>query len=225
MEIMMKISNQTLHEQVAVLIQEMIHSGELRRGQKINEILLSESMGVSRTPIREALRLLNSQGVVDLVPHKGAFVSQFSIKEIDDMFQVMAVLEGMCAELAAAKINDAGLKKLESLQKELERHYKAKDHKSYVQTNNKIHALIQDISGNDSINGVIKGLRQKILLFRYKQLYEPERFKKSIQEHRDLFKALQEKNPKKAKNVMKRHLLAQSKALVNLIEKKEKEEK
>jgi DNA-binding GntR family transcriptional regulator len=219
----MKLSNQTLHQQVADLLEEMIHSGELRRGQKINEIGLSEMMGVSRTPIREALRILNSQGVVDLVPHKGAFVSQFTIKEIDDMFQVMALLEGMCAELAAAKVTTTDLKKIERLQKELERHYKAKDHKSYVEINNKLHALIQDIAGNTAINDVIKGLRQKILLFRYKQLYEPERFKKSIKEHRELFKALHERNPKKAKNAMKRHLLAQSKALVGLIEKKEME--
>jgi DNA-binding GntR family transcriptional regulator len=220
----MKVANQTLHQQVVELIKEMIESGELRLGQKIDEITLAESFGVSRTPIREALRILNNQGVIDLVPHKGAFVRQFSIKEIDDMFQVMSILEGMCAELAAAKMTTADFKRVERLHKDLERYYEAKNHKAYNATNSKLHSLIQEIAGNAAINEVIAGLRQKVLLFRFRQLYEPERFKKSIQEHRKLLDALEKRDPKKAKAVMKAHLLAQSKALINILQKKGMEE-
>lgn len=215
----MKVSNQTLHQQVVELIKEMIESGKLRLGQKIEEITLAESFGVSRTPIREALRILNNQGVVNLVPHKGAFVRQFNIKEIEDMFQVMSILEGMCAELAADKMTPADFKKVEKLHKDLERHYKANNHKAYNEINSKLHSLIQEIAGNAAINEVIAGLRQKVLLFRFRQLYEPERFKKSIQEHRKLLYALEKRNSKKAKEVMKAHLLAQSKALINILKK------
>lgn len=219
----MKVTNNTLHQQVVEIIRDIIDTGELKLGQKIDEVQLSQSFGVSRTPIREALRILNNQGIVDLVPHKGAFIRQFSIKEIDDMFQVMAILEGMCAELAAAKMTPADLKKIEKLHKDLERNYKANDHKAYKKTNSILHALIQEIAGNAAINEVIAGLRQKILLFRFRQLYEPERFKKSIREHRVLLDALKQKDSKKAKEAMQKHLLAQSRTLINIIKEKEME--
>lgn len=220
----MKVANQTLHQQVVEMIKEMIELGDLRLGQKIDEISLAASSGVSRTPIREALRILNNQGVIDLVPHKGAFVRRFSIKEIDDMFQLMAVLEGMCAELAVPKITPADLKKIKNLHKDLERHYKANDHNAYKKTNSKLHCLIREIAGNAAINEVIEGLHQRILLFRYKQLYEPKRFKSSIEEHRALLNALEKKDPKKAKEAMQKHLVAQSKALINIIQNKGLEE-
>ena len=214
---MLKITPKTLHQEVAQRINEMIRSGELRRGQKINELHLCELVGVSRTPIREALRILNTQGLIDLVPHKGAFVSQFSTQEIHDMFQVMSVLEGMCAELATGKMTDADFRKVEKLHLKLEQHYNSRNHKAYLDTNQVLHTLVQDLAGNAALNEVIKGLRQKILLYRHKQLYEPKRFSESIQEHRDLLEAFRRRDAQIAKDVMKGHLLAQARALVNLI--------
>ena len=101
---MHKIQAKTMHQEVASQIRKMIHKGVLVQGQKINEKQLCESMGVSRTPVREALRLLKSDGLINLVPHKGAFVSQPCIEEINDMFEVMSVLEGTCARLASSKM-------------------------------------------------------------------------------------------------------------------------
>jgi DNA-binding GntR family transcriptional regulator len=216
-----KIVLKQLHEQVAQNINEMIRKGELRRGQKINETRLCELMGVSRTPIREALRTLNTQGIIDLVPHKGAFVSQFSIQEINDMFEVMSMLEGMCARLAVKKMAAADLKKIERLHEKLEHHYRKKDHKSYLEINEILHVLLQKLTGNKTLNEVANGLRQKILLFRHKQLYEPERFDRSIQEHRDLLDAFRKKDSRLAEKVMKKHLIQQCKALVGLYTKDE----
>jgi DNA-binding GntR family transcriptional regulator len=217
----MKVANQTLHSQVVLSITEMIEKGEIGLGQKIEEVSLAESFGVSRTPIREALRILNKQGVVELVPHKGAFVRTFSIKEIEDIFQLLAILEGTCAELAVSKMTPEDLKKIEKLHNDLERRYMANDHNAYKKASNKLHRRLMEIAGNAAIIEAIEEFNQKIVIYRNRQLYEPDRLKKSIIAHRKLLDALLEKKGKKAKTAMKRHLLAVSKAVVNLIQTRE----
>jgi len=213
---MHKIRTKTLHQEIVAQIQEMIRKGILVKGQKIDEKHLCESMGVSRTPVREALRLLKSHGLIDLIPHKGAYVSQPCIEEINDMFEVMGVLEGTCARLAATHMKGKDLQKIESLHEELEEHYRNRDYEAYLKRNNVFHIFIQELAGNRVLNDVINGLRQKILLYRQKQLYQPERFDQSIQEHRDLVEAFLKKDPGAAESLMKRHLLMQCKALVGL---------
>ena len=218
---MPKIVLKTAHQEVVESISKIIQKGELQRGEKINEMKLCDLLGVSRTPIREALRTLNTQGLIDLVPHKGAFVSQFNAEEISDMFDVMSVLEGMCARLATPKMSDADFEKIEALHQNLEDHYFAKDHKEYLETNHEYHSFIQEIAGNKTLNEVVNGIRQKILLYRHKQLYEPKRFDHSIQEHRDLMEAFRKRDEKKAEKLMQRHLVKQGKAIVGLHEKDE----
>jgi len=213
---MRKIQAKTLHQEIVAQIQKMIRKGILVRGQKIDEKSLCESMGVSRTPVREALRLLKSEGLIELIPHKGAFVSQPCIEEINDMFEVMSVLEGTCARLATSHMNDKDLQKIEALHKELEIHYQRRDYVAYLKRNNVFHVFIQELAGNRVLNDVINGLRQKILLYRQRQLYQPERFDQSIQEHRNLMEAFRKRDPDSAESLMKHHLLMQCKALVGL---------
>ena len=173
-------------------------------------------MGVSRTPVREALRLLKSDGLIDLIPHKGAYVSKPCIEEINDMFEVMSVLEGTCARLAATNMKGKDLTRIESLHAELDKHYRNRDYEAYLKKNHVFHIFIQELAGNKVLNDVINGLRQKILLYRQKQLYQPERFEQSTQEHRDLVEAFRKNDPSSAESLMKHHLLMQCKALVGL---------
>jgi DNA-binding GntR family transcriptional regulator len=221
---MHKIRPRTLHQEVALQIQKMINKGLLVRGQKINEKALCESMGVSRTPVREALRLLKSEGLIDLIPHKGAYISQPCIEEINDMFEVMSVLEGTCARLAVTKMKEKDLQRIESLHEDLEEQYRNRNHEAYLKRNNVFHSFIQELAGNKVLNGVINGLRQKILLHRQRQLYQPERFDQSIKEHRDLLNAFRKKNPASAESLMQKHLLMQCKALVGLYASKDAKE-
>jgi DNA-binding GntR family transcriptional regulator len=220
---MHKIQAKTLHQEVANQIRGMIRNGILVKGQKIDEKYLCESMGVSRTPVRESLRILNSEGLIDLIPNKGAYISQPPIKEISDMFEVMSVLEGTCARLATKKMTEKNLRKIEALHQKLEKHYRNRDHKAYLDNNNTYHVFIQELSGNKVLNDVINGLRQKILLYRHRQLYQPERFKQSIQEHRDLLEAFRKRDAALAERLMKRHLNKQCEALVGLYASKEGE--
>ena len=218
---MHKIQAKTLHQEIANQIRGMIRNGILVKGQKIDEKYLCESMGVSRTPVRESLRILSSEGLIDLIPNRGAYISQPPIKEIKDMFEVMSVLEGTCARLATKKMEEKDFRKIEALHKELEKHYSRQDHEAYLENNNAYHVFIQELPGNKVLDDVINGLRQKILLYRHRQLYQPERFKQSIQEHRDLLEAFRKRDAALAERLMKRHLLKQCEALVGLYDRKE----
>lgn len=211
-----RIETKTLHQEVADRIREMIRSGTLVKGQKISEKFLCDTMGVSRTPIRESLRILHSEGLVELIPHKGAFVSRPPMKEVRDMFEVMSVLEGTCARLAVRRMQPQDLEKIRVLHQRLEAHYAHRDHRSYLEANHEFHVLIQELGGNPVLNDVINGLRQKILLYRHRQLYQPERFRQSIEEHRALLNAFECLDAERAERLMKQHLLRQCEALVGL---------
>jgi DNA-binding GntR family transcriptional regulator len=219
---MQKIEAKTLHQEVTSRLREMIRAGELSRGQKIDEKHLSELMGVSRTPVREALRILHSAGLVDLIPRKGAYVTQPSIEEIQDLFEVMSVLEGTCARLAASRMTKEDLNKIETLHRSLEEHFRRRDHEAYLETNHYIHLMIQQLSGNKVLNDVLNGLRQKVLLYRHRQLYYKDRFEKSMQEHRLILEALQKEDPSRADEAMKKHLSKQCEALVDLYTREQK---
>lgn len=213
---MRKIETRTLHQQVAEQIREMILEGRLLRGQKIDERGLCQAMGVSRTPVRESLRILSSEGLIDLIPHKGAFVRQPPIEEINDMFEVMSVLEGMCARLATTRMKSRDLDRIERLHGELEHHYRNRDHKAYLRANQALHVLIQQLSGNRVVHEVVNGLRQKVLLYRQEQLYRPDRFDQSMEEHRNLLEAFRRQDAALAERVMQEHLLKQCRALKGL---------
>ncbi|MBI4963099.1 MAG: GntR family transcriptional regulator [Desulfomonile tiedjei] len=196
----------------------MIRTGLLKQGEKLVEKDLCLELGISRTPLREAYRLLSSEGLIDLVAHKGAYVARPSMREIRDMFEVMAILEGTCARLAAERMTDPDFKKVEKLHQRLEKHFEDEDHEKYLDVNHKYHTLIQEMTGNKAFNDVINTLRQKILLYRYRQLYQPDRFEASMNEHRELLNAFRRRDPVQAEELMRRHLMNQCEALRRVYE-------
>jgi DNA-binding GntR family transcriptional regulator len=216
--IMSRIQIKSLHQEVTQRIREMIRTGVLRKGDRISEKELCRTMGISRTPLREALRMLSSEGLIDLIPHRGAYVAQPSMLDIREMFEVMAILEGTCARVAVERMTDNDLRKLENLHRKLEKFFEDKDHEKYMEVNHKLHSLLQEMTGNKVLNDLINSLRQKILLYRYRQIYQPDRFEASIREHRGLLDAFRRKDPVAAENLMKQHLVNQCESLKNLYE-------
>jgi len=210
---MITIQVESLAQEIAKRIREMIRKGTLKKGDRIVEKSLSQAMGISRTPFREALRLLSSEGLVELVPNKGAYVAQPSMKDIREMFWVMSILEGKCARLCAKRTDEEGLQKLDDLYRKLEKQYQGKNHEGYMDVNHRYHSLVQDLAGNKILSEVVDNLRQKILLYRYRQIYQPDRLKASMQEHCELQKAFREKKPAAAERLMKEHLMRQCEAL------------
>lgn len=215
---MTKIIVNSIAQEVTQQVREMIRTGALEEGSRISEKELGEAMGVSRTPVREALRVLAAEGLVQLIPRKGAFVTKPRFEDVRDMFEVMSLLEGLCARVAAEKMSTSAFSQLENLHQELEEHYQRRDRESYLQCNHRYHSYVQEIAGNRILNEVLDSLRQKFLLYRFRQLSQPERFDQSMQEHRALLEAFRQRDSEKAQSLMRHHLMQQCEALVNLYE-------
>jgi len=215
---MRTIKRITLHEEIAVNLKEMIMAGELKEGDKIKEDELCSSMGISKTPLREALRVLSTEGLIKHVPNRGSYVTKPTFEEIKEMFDVMSALEGVCALTAAEKMTSKDLSHLEKLHKKLEENFKCQDRKTYIHYNNLYHTFLQEIAGNRTLNNIVNGLRQKILLHRFQSLNLPERFEESINEHREFLEAFRKKDSKMAEALMRSHL----KKGCNAIEKQAK---
>ncbi|MBW2610096.1 MAG: GntR family transcriptional regulator [Deltaproteobacteria bacterium] len=212
------LEKKTLHEEIADTLRDLIIKGELQEGDKINENELCAAMGISKTPLREALRVLSVEGLVQLVPNRGSYVAKPTFEEIKEMFDVMSALEGLCARTAAEKMSDKDLSHLEKLHNKLEEKYESRDLKGYLRYNDIYHSFLQDLAGNTTLNQMIKGLRKKILLYRLQSLALPERLDHSIKEHRELIKIFRKRDSERAEGLMRKHLKAQCDAIEKLRE-------
>lgn len=219
----MKIEKEPLHIQIADRLREMIMTGALREGDKINENELCASMGVSKTPLREALRVLNVEGLISLIPNRGSYVTRPTIEEIVEMFDVMSLLEGYCARAACARMSERDFMRIERLHARLEKHFDHRDQDAYIRVNNQYHSLVQELAGNRTLNQIVSGLRKKILLYRFKSLNLPQRFENSIQEHRQLLEAFRQRDGRMAEALMQTHLRNQSLAMERLVETSRRE--
>lgn len=210
------IKKKALHEYIVDNLVDMILTGELTEGEKINEQYLCDTLGISRTPLREAMRVLGAEGLVELIPQRGHFVAKPTFDEILDMFALMSVLEGFCAREAVEKMSGEDLKKLKKLHKQLELSYENKDQKSYLDYNNQLHLFVQSLASNVILDQVILGLRRRMLLFRYKTLNLEGRFDQSIAEHREIIKSIESGNPDQAEKMMRNHICEQAEVLKTL---------
>jgi len=215
----MKFKKATYHVQIADMLRDMIMTGKLEEGDKVNESELCETMGISKTPLREALRVLSVEGLIRLVPNRGAFVTKPTFEEIAEMFDVMSLLEGFCARVACEKMTPKDFARLEKLHSKLEENFERHDQEEYIRINNQYHSFVQEIAGNRTLNQIVGGLRKKILLYRFQSLNLPARFECSIREHRDLLEAFRQRDHLRAEALMREHLQNQSRALGTLVER------
>jgi DNA-binding GntR family transcriptional regulator len=211
-----RIVRQSLHEEVAERVRARIYDEQLAPGQRIDELALAAELGISRTPLREALKVLAAEGLVLLVPGKGAYVASASADELDELFPVMALLEGRCAHEAVRKLDEQGLHRLAALHAELERHAAAGDLDHYYASNVRFHEAIESLARNAWLTRVTGELRRFLRLSRGRQLRTPGRLERSLAEHRALMRALRERDAAAAERLMHDHLLAQQRALRRL---------
>lgn len=210
------LEHRTLHEQVTETVRRMIMDGRLPEGQRINEVELAAELGVSRTPLRETLRVLSTEGMVELIPRRGAFVPIVSLSEAMDMLEVMSVLEGLSARLATGRCTKRDLHRLFNLHERLERTAAEGDVEQYFRYNEQFHELMQDAARNTLLTETLTMVRRKVRRFRFQSLQAPGRLRDSIAEHRLLLRALKERAPDEAEGLMRAHLLNQRDALGRL---------
>lgn len=202
-----------LYQQVAERLREAIYHYRLVPGQAIDEVALCEELGISRTPLREALKVLHADGLIDLIPRRGAFVKQPDPTELDELFPVMAVLEGLAARQTAQRLTPETLAELEAMHARLEELAADGDIDTYYDENFRFHEAIQRLSGNRWLQRLLFELRGVLRLSRHRQLSLPGRLQDSLEEHRRIMIALRQRDDELADQVMQRHLLQQHLAL------------
>lgn len=206
----------SLHDQVAQQLRDLIFSGELSPGAFVDETGLCEQWAISRTPLREALKVLAAEGLVRHEPRRGSFVNEVTEQDLDDIFPVMALLEGRCAFEAAQQATDADIAVLEDLHQQLERNASQARIPEYYAANYAIHEAIIAIAGNKWLAQVIGDLRKILKLARLQQLNAPGRLSQSLAEHMAIFAALKARDAEGADAAMRTHLTRQREALRQL---------
>ena len=203
----------SLHEEVAARLRTMVFERQLQPGQWIDELALANDWHISRTPLREALKVLAAEGLVTLVPRQGCRVTELSEDDADELFPVMALLEGRCAYEAVRKATPADLTQLRRLHEVLEKHAAAKNLDGYYRANHEFHTRVQAIAANRWLDRATNDLRRFLRLLRGRQLNWPGRIEDSINEHRVLIAAIEQRDAARAERVMHDHLMAQLAAL------------
>lgn len=206
----------SLHDEVAAQLRERIFAGELAPGTFLDEPRLAQEMNISRTPLREALKVLTVEGLVRHEPRRGCFVGEVTEQDLDEIFPVIGLLEGRCAHEAARNATDADLQALETLHQRLARHAKARRINEYYEANFAIHEAIIRLAGNRWLATVIADLRKILKLARLQQLHAPGRLDQSLSEHLAVFAALKARDPEGAEAAMRTHLQRQREALREL---------
>ncbi|AKD25348.1 Transcriptional regulator [Polynucleobacter duraquae] len=201
-----KLINRPLYEDVAEKLREQIFSHELAPGSWLDEQSLALAFGISRTPMREAIKVLATEGLVTSKMNKGSYVTEVDRGDLEQIFTVLSLLEGQAAKETAIKATEAQLTQLDDLHHRLEKAAADRDIGQFFEFNVKFHELIQEIAGNKWMNGVIDDLRKVLKLQRRDSLSRGDRLLSSLLEHREILQAILKRDPIAAELAMRNHL-------------------
>lgn len=212
----LSLGTPALYERVAERLRTRIFAHDLAPGSWIDEQALAQEYGISRTPLREALKVLAAEGLVVLKPRRGCYVTEVSERDLDEVFPVMALLEGQVAFEAARRATSADFSRLEALHAELETHAAAGDADRFFEANGRFHSALQEIAGNRYLAQLLDDARQVIKLTRRDSLRLEGRIAQSLSEHREILAALLARDADLAARRMHDHLLSGRAAIARL---------
>ncbi|MDP2689193.1 MAG: GntR family transcriptional regulator, partial [Deltaproteobacteria bacterium] len=184
----------TLRERIVDFIKDAVVSGRLKPGERVPEQEIAENLGISRTPIREAFRQLESEGFISVTPRKGAVVSPITDKDVTEFYAIKSLLEGFAASIACAKLTIKEIKKLESLNSQMDRCAEKDDVKGFFRLDNQFHDAFLKACGNEKLCVLVHNLVQQFERFRITALSVPGRMKDSVRQHREIIGAFRESN-------------------------------
>jgi len=213
-----------LREVIFTTLREAIIMGELKPGQRLMEVQLAEKMGVSRTPVREAIRKLELEGLVNMIPRKGAHVARLSIKDIIDVLEVRASLDGLATALAAERITDDELRELKHVLTQFENYVEKDNLSNIIKKDVEFHDVIYRASKNDRLIQIVNNLREQVYRFRVIYLKDFSSTKEVIKEHMEIYEATMEKDPVAAREAAKSHIRNQEMMIINAIRKNDLEQ-
>ena len=206
----------SLHDGVAARLRDLVFERKAAPGSYIDELALAMQWQISRTPLREALKVLAAEGLVELVPRRGCRVVALTDADAEQLFPVMAMLEGRCALEATQRATADDLALLQRLHDGLECHAAAHNVDGYYHVNHDFHSLVQALAANRWLDRATGDLRRFMRLWRGRQLKLPGRIEASINEHRVLLDAMLQRDAPRAERAMHDHLMAQLAALKSL---------
>ncbi len=201
-----EISRLSLHDQVAARLRTMLVEGRIQPGAKLNERELCEQLRVSRTPLREAIKLLGSEGLVDLLPNRGAVAVRLNETDVLNTFEVLAGLEGQSGELAAERITDEELAEVRALHFEMMASYARSDLSNYYRLNALIHAAINAAAKNPVLVKTYSSINARVQALRFRTNQDAAKWKRAIKEHETMIEALTERDAPEMRRVLVEHL-------------------
>jgi DNA-binding GntR family transcriptional regulator len=211
------IARAALHDQVVSRLRVMLIEGRIAPGAKLNERELCELLGVSRTPLREAIKLLAAEGLVDLLPNRGAVAVKLSETDVQHAFEVLAGLEGMSGELAARRITAAELAEIKALHYEMLACFARSDLSGYYRINARIHAAINAAAKNPLLTKTYREINARVQSLRFRTNQNEVKWRRAVGEHERMLEALEARDPEALRAVLTEHLLLKRDSVLELL--------
>ncbi|MEZ5653111.1 MAG: GntR family transcriptional regulator [Burkholderiaceae bacterium] len=211
---------QALHQEAAQRLRQLIVEGAIAPGAKLNERELSARLRVSRTPLREAIRTLAAEGLVELLPNRGAVVLQLTARDIADTFEVIGALEAQSGELAAQRITDAELAELRALHFEMLAAYVRRDLSAYYRRNAQIHDAINAAARNPVLRGLYHNVNARLQALRFRSNFDERKWARAVEEHEAMIDKLTTGDAPGMRELMIRHLEHKRDAVLDLLQQR-----
>jgi DNA-binding GntR family transcriptional regulator len=199
----LSLAPRALYEEVAELLRQRIFARELEPGSWIDELRIAEALGISRTPLREALKVLAAEGLVTMKVRRGAYVTEVSEKDLRDVYHLLALLESDAARVVAQSASNEQMAQIEALHQNLEAAVDNRDH--FFEINETFHMLLLELADNRWRDQMVADLRKVMKLNRHSSLFKEGRIEQSLAEHRAIVQALTLRQPELAAECMSAH--------------------
>ncbi len=200
------VERRLLHEEVVDRLRDMIVQGELLPETKLNERVLSERLGISRTPLREAIKYLASEGLVELLPNRGAVVAPLRPEKVREIFAVLGALEGLAGDLVCRNATDADIAEIRALHYQMVAHHARGELAPYFRCNQQIHIRIVECTGNATLAQAYRGLNANVRRARYMANLSHERWNAAVREHEEILAALSARDSARLQALLRDHL-------------------
>lgn len=206
-----------LRDVVFNTLRQAILTGELKPGERLMEIHLADKLGVSRTPIREAIRKLELEGLVTMIPRRGAEVAQITEKSMNDVLEVRRALDAFCVELACDRITEEGLTALRDACGQFETAVKTKDTKKIAHADVALHDIIVQATGNQRLIQLVHNLSEQMYRYRFEYIKDTSQHEMLVEEHRIIYESILKKDKETAAQAARTHIDNQEKAIIRQI--------
>ncbi len=200
------IGRNYLHDEVAQRLRALIQSGEMKPRERLNETALAKRFGISRTPLREAIKILSAEGLLDILPNRGAQVASISLAEIEEVAEVIAGLEATAGELLCRHINDAEFAEIEALHQQMCEAYRLGDAPAYFALNQQIHEAMMAAAGNETLQGIYANLSSRIQRARFTAHKTPEQWAKAMDDHEKMLDLIRARDGEELGKLLRDHV-------------------